>query len=160
MNIAIMTDSHNNWKALEQAVQIANEHKCEYLLFAGDLTTSPGIKILNRFNGKVKFIWGNDENDKPDINNLVKDTTNIDLCGDLFEETIDNIKIFMTHHPRFVELAAKSGAFDLCIHGDTHIFRNDIVDGTILLNPGSLKKEKCGFVIFNTKTKDIDEFSL
>ncbi|MEK9171104.1 MAG: metallophosphoesterase family protein [Patescibacteria group bacterium] len=64
MKIAIMADSHDVWDNLEKAVARANKEKCELLLFAGDFIAPPGIPILEKFNGKIKFVWGNNEGEK------------------------------------------------------------------------------------------------
>ena len=61
MKIAIMSDSHDRWDYLEKAIGIAHGKGCELLLFAGDLIAPPGLAILEKFNNKVKFVWGNNE---------------------------------------------------------------------------------------------------
>jgi predicted phosphodiesterase len=59
MKIAIMSDSHDRWEFLEKAIEIANEEGCSTFLFAGDLIAPPRIALLEKFNGEVKFVWGN-----------------------------------------------------------------------------------------------------
>ncbi|MEO5351466.1 MAG: metallophosphoesterase family protein, partial [Magnetococcus sp. YQC-3] len=88
---------------------------------------------------------------------------NIEMCGDVFEAEIDGLKVFMNHYPRFVELAAKSGEFDLCIHGHTHIYREEKIGNTILINPGEIQGFKTGiatFVIFDTVKKTLEKVLL
>lgn len=163
MKISIMSDSHDNWSNLEKAVEIANQENCEYLLFAGDLIAPPGLAIFEKFKGKIKFVWGNNEAERVGITRKMDTSQNMEMCGDIFEDTIDNIKIFMNHYPRITELAAKSKEFDLCIHGHTHIYREERVGDTILLNPGEIQGYKTGkpsFVIFDTQTKEIKKIEL
>ena len=117
MKIAIMSDSHDRWDHLEKAIEVANSENCEYLLFAGDFIAPTGIPTLQRFKGKVRLVWGNNEGETVKFTRLMDKTENLKLCGDVFEEEIDGVKIFMNHYPRIVELAAKSGEFDLCIYG-------------------------------------------
>ena len=125
MKIAIMSDSHDRWDHLAKAIDLANEAGCEFLLFAGDLIAPPGIQILEKFGGKVKFVWGNNEGEKVGIAKKMDASKKIEMCGDVFEGKVDGVKVFMNHYPRFVELAAKSREFDLCVFGHTHDYMEE-----------------------------------
>lgn len=156
MKIAIMSDSHDRWDHLEKAINIANNSGCDTLLFAGDLIAPPGVSILEKFNGKVKFVWGNNEGEKVGIAKKMDASKKIEICEDTFEGEIDGIKIFMNHYPRFVELAAKSGEFDLCVFGHTHDYMEEKIGNCLLINPGEIQGYKTGnitFVIYDTSTK-------
>lgn len=154
-----MSDSHDRWDYLEQAINIANRENCGILLFTGDLVAPPGIPILEKFNGQVKFVWGNNEGERVGITRKIDASDNIELGGEYFEGKVEGLKIFMNHYPRLVELAAKSGEFDLCIFGHTHEYLNNKVNNCILLNPGEIqgyKTNEPGFVIFDILTKNIN----
>lgn len=156
MHIAIMSDSHDRWDHLEKAIQLANELKCELLLFAGDLMAPPGLAVLEKFNGNVKFVWGNNEAERLGLTRMMDASKKIELCGDIYEDTVANVRIFMNHYPRFGELAAKSGEFDLVIFGHTHEYHHEEVGSVLLLNPGEIqgyKTGEVGFVIYNTETR-------
>lgn len=156
MKIAIMTDSHDRWENLEKAVEIANKEGCEFLLFAGDLIAPPGIPVLEKFNGKVKFVWGNNEGERMGMTRKLDASERIELCGDVFEGSLGGISIFMSHYPRVAELAAKSGEFSLSIYGHTHGYKEEVIGSCLLLNPGEIQGSKTGksdFVIFDTETK-------
>ncbi len=155
-----MSDSHDNWAKLEEAVERANDEKCEVLLFAGDLIAPTGIIVLRKFKGKVNFVWGNNEMERVGIVRKIDALENFEMCGDFYEDKIDGIKIFMNHYPKFVELAAKSGDYDLCIHGHTHEYREDKIGNTILINPGTIQGYPSGestFIIFDTQDKSINK---
>ena len=163
MKIAIMSDSHDRWEELLQAITIANEKSCEYLLFAGDLISPPGIAVLEKFNGKVKFIWGNNEGEKVGITKKLSTSDKISLEGDSYEDTLDGIRIFMNHYPRIVELAAKSGEFDLCIYGHDHTYNYTKVNDTLYVNPGAITPyniPNASFIIFDTSTKEVAKVDL
>ncbi|MBP9820313.1 metallophosphoesterase [Candidatus Woesebacteria bacterium] len=160
MKLAIMSDSHDRWDHLEKAIKMAHEHGCELLLFAGDVIAPTGIGVLEKFNGKVTFVWGNNEGERVAMTRKMDASEKIELCGDVYEGTIDGIKIFMNHYPRFTELAAKSGEFDLCIYGHTHHYHHEMVGVCLLLNPGEIQGYGTGvssFVIFDTKTKKAEK---
>lgn len=163
MKIAIMSDSHDRWDNLESAVLKANEFKCKYLLFAGDFMSPPGIPVLEKFAGKVIIVWGNNDGEKVGLTRKFDKSNNIELAGDIYEGKIDDLKVFMNHYPANAELAAKSGEYDLVIHGHTHRYRLEKYDQTILVNPGEIQgfvTAKAGFVIFDTETKKFDTINL
>jgi putative phosphoesterase len=164
MKIAIMSDSHDNWANLEKAIAIANEQACEYLLFAGDLIAPPGIAVLNKFNGKIKFVWGNNEAERVGITRKMDATEGkIEMCGDIYEDTLDGVRVFMNHYPKIGELAAKSGDYDLVIFGHTHEYQEDKVGPCLLLNPGEIQGYLSGvasFVLFDSHSKEIRKIVL
>ncbi len=158
-----MSDSHDKWENLEKAIEIANSQGCQYLLFAGDLIAPPGIAILEKFKGKTKFIWGNNEFERVGITRKLDSMNDIELCGDIFEGEIDGVKVFMNHYPRIAEIAAKSGEFDLCIYGHTHDYKEEMIGDTRLLNPGEIQgyaTNNPSFVIFDTQTKEVSRIDL
>lgn len=160
MKIALMSDSHDHWDNLEKAVQLANEAGCTLLLFAGDLIAPPGLATLEKFAGDVKFVWGNNEGERVVLTRKMDASTKIELCGDIYEATIDGVRIFMNHYPRFAELAAQSGEFDLCVFGHTHDYLEERVGETLLINPGEIQGYRTGtvsFVIFDTETKQAEK---
>jgi putative phosphoesterase len=163
MKISIMSDSHDRWEILEKAIEISNENNCEYLLFAGDLIAPSGLAILEKFNGNVKFVWGNNEGEKVGLTRKMDASEKIQLAGDIYEDEIDGIKIFMNHYPKIVELASKSGDYDLCVYGHDHTYHHSKVRDTVLVNPGAIspyKIEGSTFVIFDTETKEVERVDL
>lgn len=162
MKLAIMSDSHDNWDNLKQAIKMSNDMNCEMLLFAGDLIAPPGIKILEEFEGMVKFVWGNNEGEKVKLTQLIDASQTVDLDGDIYEAEIDGLRVFMNHYPKIGELAAKSGDYDLVIHGHTHDYREEKFGDTILINPGEIQgnKNHPSFIIFETTTKEVSKIEL
>jgi putative phosphoesterase len=163
MKIAIMSDSHDNWAKLTEAIGIANKEDCTHLLFAGDLIAPPGIVVLEKFNGKIHFVWGNNEAEKVGITRKMDASEKITLEGDIFESEIHGVKVFMNHYPRIAELAAKSDEFDLCIYGHTHEYREEKINDTILINPGEIQGYLTGnstFIIFDSQARKVKKVNL
>jgi uncharacterized protein len=164
MKIAITSDNHDNWINLEKAVKAANLNRCEQLLFAGDLISPPGIAVLEKFEGQVKLIWGNNEGEKMGITRKADASQKMELCGDYFEGEIDKIKIFLIHSPRLAELAAASQEFDLVIHEHNHDEKREInVGKTLLVNPGGLHLypgNTPSITIYDTQKKTVESVEI
>lgn len=142
MKIVIISDVHDAWETLEQAVAIAEEKQCAKILCAGDLISPPGLRILAEFSGEVEIVLGNNEGALVVYTRLADSLDNINFHDDTYEGEIAGKKIFMHHIPRVAEFAAKTGDFDICIHGHDHTFREEKIGSTVLLNPGEVRGTK------------------
>jgi len=163
MKISIMSDSHENWEKLSEAIDISNKQDCKYLLFAGDLISPQGVDVFSKFFGDVKIVFGNNENEKCQIIDKSKKYSNVGIFNEFYEEKIDSTRIFMNHYPKFSELACKSNEYDLVIHGHTHSIRNEIINGCLIVNPGEIQGFITGvssFMIYDTENKVLDVFTL
>ncbi|MFH1601792.1 MAG: metallophosphoesterase [Candidatus Shapirobacteria bacterium] len=155
MKIAIMSDSHDRWDYLEKAIEIANKEGCGYLLFACDLISPQGVPVLEKFKGKVIFVWGNNEGERAGLKRKFEDLKKVEFFGDTYKGELSGLKIFMNHYPQKVESAAKSGNYDLCIFGHTHQYFQEKV-GCWLINPGEIQGYSSGqttFSIFDSEAK-------
>lgn len=160
MKIAIMSDSHDRWDHLEKAINIANQQNCQLLLFAGDLIAPTGVAVLEKFEGKIKFVWGNNEAERVGMTRKMDASDKCELCGDIYEDTVDGVRIFMNHYPRISQLAAQSGNFDLSIFGHTHDYHEEIIGDCLLVNPGEIQGYQTDistFIIFDTRDKKIEK---
>lgn len=162
MNIALLSDSHNNWDNLSLAIDLANHEECEFVLFAGDLTVPAGVDYLSAFNGSVHAIFGNGERSKQKVRDAADETENVNYHGDEYQTSIDDTDIFMHHYPKKAEDAAESGEYDLCVHGHTHEYRNDVVNDTRIINPGPLQgpRGSVGFAVYDTDEDSVHEIGL
>lgn len=162
MKIAIMSDSHEHWDNLHKAIHIANQQSCDVLLFWGDLMApGNGLSALKTFAGPVHMVFGNNDGD---VYKLMKNSqwSNITIHGDIYEDTIDGLKVMMNHYLKITNRAAKSGDYNLCIYGHDHKYQYSLVGNTQLLNSGSIlgDKEPAGFVIYDTQTKEVEHIIL
>ncbi len=166
MKIALMSDSHDNWQKLAQAVDLANSNQCEHLLFAGDLISPPGLKALEKFRGKCHVVLGNNEGEIQWFTNFANERTNINFYGYFAEIEIDGLKFYLQHYPRAAEIAGHSDLFDVCVFGHNHIYSEESIGETLLLNPGTIHGYKhldyvgSTFIIFDTDSKQVQKVSL
>jgi putative phosphoesterase len=138
MKIALMSDSHDNWSNLQKAVDIANKQGCEHLVFAGDLISPPGLKVLEKFSGEVHTVLGNNEGEVEWYVKFVGDRDNVTLYGNCAELEFGGKKIYLQHYPRAAEIAAQSNLFDICVYGHNHQYSVGKLGNTLLLNPGTV----------------------
>lgn len=165
MNIAIFTDSHDNEEKLKKAVAIANERGCEIVLHAGDLIAPPLIKILEKSNGNVYYVLGNNEGEKIGLARACDASLNVHLEGEVMDKTFDNdtVRIFMNHYPEISALAYKTGEYDLVVYGHDHTYNVEKSGKTTLVNAGEVCGYRSGvatFAIYDTETKEVERIVL
>jgi len=164
MKILIISDSHDNYEKLRKSISLGNDAGCEVLLHAGDFVSPPGIIYLKDFNGEVNMVWGNCEGEKLGIMNKINEYENITMHGDVMEKEFDGLKFYMNHYPDITENACLSGKYNVCIHGHTHIYKEEkFENGAILLNPGEIHGYKTGThtaIIFDTKKQKVEKINL
>ena len=159
MNILITSDAHDNWENMKKAVRIAEEQRCEHILFAGDFICPVGLDCFVDFAGHVHMVWGNNEGEKLGFTTSIAAVKNITHYGDVMDTTIDGVRIYMNHYPGIVENAALSGKYDIAIFGHTHEYHEERgANGTLLVNPGEIEGHRTGtasVMLFDTTTRTI-----
>lgn len=168
MKIAIIADSHDHYINLQKAVDQANQAACGVLLHAGDLgAPERSVCILEKFNGLVKMVLGNNDHEIVGLMRKTFELDNFELIktsngGDVYEALHEEVRFFMHHYPRIAQLAALSNEYDVCIFGHTHEFYDEIVNNTLLINPGSIigSRDPASMVIYDTDSKAYEKIVL
>ncbi|RUM42514.1 MAG: metallophosphoesterase [Desulfurobacterium sp.] len=139
MRIAVISDSHDNLRKLEQFVQTVNEERVDLVIHCGDFVSPFSVKLL--LSGlKCDFIgvFGNNDGE---IAGLLK------VSGGLIEKSpavkvIDGQRFAVMHEPYLLESVAKSGDFDYVLYGHTHEIDTRVIGSCQVVNPGEL----CGYL--------------
>ena len=135
MLVGIVGDTHNNLKNISKICEIFNEKDVDLVIHTGDITLSKSLKIFEKLNCKMLGVFGN--NDIEEKNDLLETSKefNCSLHDEPFSLELNDKKISVVHHPELINksLIEKS---DFIFHGHTHRYRNEIIDETIIFNPG------------------------
>jgi len=161
MNIAIMSDSHDNVENLKRAVDIANEKKCDYILHLGDIVSPFAAKELGRFNGIVYAVFGNNDGEHQGLISV------FNRFGGSIERApykleLKNKKIVMMHEPYLLDELIISEQFDYIFYGHLHEIDYRKIKNTVILNPGELGGwlNTATFYILNLKTGRFDKVAI
>jgi len=136
MQVAILSDIHDNVWALERA--LARAAGCDELLLLGDLCApfTMGI-IAGAFAGPIHLVWGNNDGDRLHIAEQAA-RGKVTLHGDLAELTLDERQVALTHYPHIGRALARGGTYDLVCYGHNHQRSLTTMGRTLLLNPGEV----------------------
>jgi len=146
MKIAVLSDSHDAVKKLEQAVTMANRRRCSHLLHLGDIISPYAARYLEKFAGDVTAVYGNCDGDKLALQRVFHD-----FGGQIHPPphtlTLGEKRILLLHQPDLLDELTASGAFDWIFYGHLHERKFRSVQNTRVLNPGEVAGllEKPGF---------------
>lgn len=142
MIFAIVSDSHDNIKNFNKAIDWLNKENIKLILHCGDICNQETIdEAIKNFKGEIKFVRGNGDYDLEDI----QESMEVELGGK---------KIFLNHYPDIAKKAAESQKYDLVFYGHTHKPWEEKIGNSRLVNSGELagQRFKPTFAIYNTDT--------
>lgn len=127
--LGLISDTHGRLRA--SALDALAQVDC--ILHAGDIGSLAVLLELESLGVPVLAVLGN--NDWADYGP--------DVRAEL-STTFGGARIWMSHYPGDAERAAASGAYDLAVHGHTHVPRDEVRNGCRIVNPGSASRPRGG----------------
>lgn len=138
--IGIMSDSHDNLKAIKKAVKYFNSGNVDLVVHAGDLISPFTAQEFLKLNSPLIAVFGNNDGERE---GLIKAYQNMCYLEDFKAISIENLEIALIHgkNPAIVESLSSCGKYDVVIFGHSHNLEIK-EEGTLLINPG----ETCGYL--------------
>lgn len=159
MNIAIISDTHDNLPNLKRAVKMIEAENIKTIIHCGDIASRETLKELSEiFKGKSFLVFGN--MDKDYLTNQKankKDFPNFKFFDQIGEIVLDEKKIAFTHFPDLAKKMAVSQNWDIIFYGHTHKPWEEKIGKTRLANPGNLAGllYRATFAIYDTKNDEL-----
>ena len=139
MKIAVFSDSHDNIKNLEAALQQARASGAQMLLHCGDLCAPFMLDRLGKhFQGPIHVVFGNNDGDGRLLQTIAGNYEHLTLHGLYAEINAGERKIALIHYPEPALRIAQSGHFDLVCYGHNHLKKVESVGTGVLANPGEI----------------------
>lgn len=138
MNIAVMSDTHDNIWKLEEAVQ--GMGRADTVLHCGDLCAPFVVKRLGEeLEGTpVHIVWGNNDGDQHLLTEVAADYPNVHLHGLTARLELDGWNVAVNHYPDLGRDLALSGRYDMVCYGHDHTAHEEHLKDCLLLNPGEV----------------------
>jgi uncharacterized protein len=159
VKIGLISDTHDNIKNIESAVNIFNDKRISYVIHAGDITTPEAVEAFEGV--KLIGVLGNNDIDKQGLENAFEKIGG-ELRGELCEIEEDDLLIASYHGTNFKKREAliQSGKYDVVVYGHTHKVENKVVGRTIAINPGTANGWFFGYkataAIFDTVSRECE----
>lgn len=163
MQIAVVSDTHNNIINLEKAIHEIKYQGIKHLIHCGDVTFRQTLKACQDL--CINLAYGNGDNDQRSILEqlqLLNPDSNAGLIQDF---SLDGQRFFVAHGDThsLIQTALSSGEYDWVLQGHTHRFKDELYGHTKWVNPGALGGKLPGsvsFAILETSTKTVEQVML
>ncbi len=137
MLIGVISDTHGDVGAIQQAIRILDGFHVSLTIHCGDI----GPEILPLLKGRrIHFVFGNVEASEP-LPEVDRDPEHTfhDQLG-MLELEGRHVAFLHGHDVKLLHHTIHSGGLDLVCHGHTHIFSTSREGRTLVLNPGALSR--------------------
>ena len=134
MKIGVFSDVHDHLDNLRSAIGAFNSHRCDLVIFAGDLVSTIAIPPLRKLQCPFVGCYGDNEGNRVGIQ------SGMSIVGTMADppfgfRTADGTRIVITHQRAL--LAGNCEGCDVLIYGHTHRASVEYDRfGRLLLNPG------------------------
>lgn len=167
MEIAIVSDIHDNLKNLNAVLDICETRNIEHLICCGDLCSPFVIGALGESNLNCYIVFGNNDGDKFNMLRLAEQYKNLKLFGDYIgdEENpliLDGVRFGVTHYPFYAQTMVKTGWFDAVFFGHSHNYHKQKFGKSLLLNPGEVAGifNEASFAVYDTEFRGCEKIDL
>jgi putative phosphoesterase len=137
MRIGIISDTHDNLRNLETALEILEKEGIARLLHCGDLSGPGVVEAMSRFN--VWIARGNVDH-HPELEPTVLEILGNGRLAEHHRLNLAGHTVLMVHGHREGELRRQisTGEYAYVFHGHTHRRRDETIGPTRVINPGAL----------------------
>lgn len=153
MKIAVLSDIHDNIWNLKKVLKRIKKEKYKAILFCGDYCAPTVVKLIAELKLPIYAVFGNVDGAHYEITKLAESLSYYYQFKEMAEVDLDGRKIALCHYPKLARGLATTGEYDAVFHGHTHKAAHELIDKTLLANPGEVvgMLGKCTFGIYDTK---------
>ncbi len=142
--IGLISDTHDNLRAVRELADRMNDEGVEVVLHAGDYVAPFTLPELAKIDCEEFIgVFGNNDGERDFLREKAEEV-GFNLVGEVFTGEVLGLKVAMVHgtEEAIVEALARSGQYDVVVYGHTHEPEERRVGDTLVVNPG----EACGYV--------------
>ncbi len=135
MKVGLMSDTHDNQDATEDAIEFFNSEEVEHVLHAGDMVSPFTAARFEDLDAELHYVWGNNDGDREHLRSTLESIGVEPL--DFKSVEVDGRKIALLHgtEDEIVSALAESPRYDAVVRGHTH--EAGIEEDPLVVNPGA-----------------------
>lgn len=161
MILGVISDTHDNVTAIENAIGIFDAHHVDTILHCGDYIAPPTLPLFEGY--EVHGILGNNDGELDGLELFFDDLgQHSELHGRYATLEYDDLTIRMLHGDQGRETVmseAESGRYDVVCYGHFHETDQQTVNETLVINPGghfpTVPEENQCVITIDTSEMDI-----
>lgn len=163
MKVAIISDIHENYHNLFQALERIETQNVERILCLGDLVSPNVAMMLAASKIPVHSVWGNNDGDKVGIvKKSLHSKSRLTMADRMYDQLeVEGRKIFLVHYNDTARQMAESGHYDAVFYGHTHKKSRELVGDCLLVNPGEISALRTGiasYAVYDTVENEVEFF--
>jgi hypothetical protein len=139
MLLGIVSDTHNRYRTVTNALALLRQRGVEWILHCGDIEDPTTVRLFKGFT--THFVFGNCDTDQEALREAMRETGAVlhDHFGDL-ELAGRHIAWIHGDNARLFRDVEHSGHFDYLFYGHTHHAEQHRTGPTLVVNPGALHR--------------------
>ncbi|HID91490.1 TPA: metallophosphoesterase [Candidatus Bathyarchaeota archaeon] len=143
VEVGIISDTHDNIRAIERAVELFNERKVDIVIHCGDYCAPFTARFFARLKAKLLGCFGNCDGERHLLRERYEGI-GAEIRGDFVELALGGRNIAVVHGAiePIVEALARCGRYDVVCRGHSHEAGAQREGGALVINPG----EACGYL--------------
>ena len=164
MLIGIMSDAHDQFQGVKDALRVFSSRDVSLILFAGDMIGSGNCYTFQDLGIPIKLVYGNNDGDRV---GLAREFSRMggEYLGDFGEIEADGLRIALMHGTEepLVRAVLASQLYDVLVRGHNHIFEVSRHGKTLLVNPGEIWGHLTGYstvAILDTASLEVERVEL
>jgi len=136
MLVGVVSDTHNRVDHVKDIIKLFNLYNVNLVIHTGDITNKKTLECFSRLNCPLKGVYGNNDINEEGLSNVSK-KHGFDFRLPPYVFSLERKKIAVFHEPDLIEpFLKKEKDIDVILHGHTHRFRYEEIDGIKVINPG------------------------
>ena len=136
MLIGVVSDTHNRVDHVKRIVNIFNEFRVGLVIHTGDITNRNTLQYFHTLKCPLKGVFGNNDLNEIGLEEICL-KNNFDFRLPPYVISLENRKIAIFHEPDLIDsFLEEEKNIDLVLHGHTHRYRNEDIEGIKYFNPG------------------------
>jgi putative phosphoesterase len=163
MQIGIVSDTHDNYRAAERAAEAFADRGIETVLHCGDFVAPPLLSAFDGHDFAFHGVLGNNDGELDGLERTIDGMGNgSQLHGRYATFEFDGTRVHVLHGDQGmaeVDARAESGEYDYVCYGHFHVAEQRDVDGTTVLNPGAhfptVPDENRSVAVLDTETDEV-----
>jgi len=160
MQLGVLSDTHDNVTAVENAVDVFDDAGVDAIVHCGDYVAPPVVQYFEGF--ELHGVLGNNDGELDGLEAGFRELgRGSRLHGRFAELDFDGRRFAVLHGESMddVHARARSGEYDYVCYGHHHEADEREIDGTVVLNPGAhfptVPEEHRSVVVLDTATDEV-----
>ena len=133
MRIGVVSDTHNNLKNVRRIIELFNAAAVDRVIHTGDITQAKTIEVFSQLDAPMSGVFGNNDQERTSLEAAIE-RYGFEFYEPPLQLCWDDRDIIVVHDP--LEFDGHLSNQTIALHGHTHRYRKEKIDGTLFFNPG------------------------